>query len=68
MNESWLETILRKGLRDASLRFADEPKALAQFIVATLEGAMMLARSHADDQRFHAAVRRLLAGLGIEAS
>ncbi len=67
MNENWLEIILRKGLRDASLRFDDEPKALAQFIVATLEGAMMLARSHADDQRFHAAIRRLLAGLGIEA-
>ncbi len=65
MNETWLEAVLRKGLDDASLRFADEPRSLAQFIVAALEGAMMLARSHADDARFHAAERRLLASLGI---
>ena len=65
MNETWLEAILRKGLGDGSLRFADEPQPLAQFIVAALEGAMMLARSHADENRFHAAERRLLASLGI---
>ena len=65
MNETWLETVLRKGLSDASLSFADEPRPLAQFIVAALEGAMMLARSHADDARFHAAERRLLTSLGI---
>lgn len=65
MNESWLEAVLREGLSDASLRFADEPRSLAQFIVASLEGAMMLARSHADESRFHAAERRLLASLGI---
>lgn len=67
MNENWLEAILRKGLVDGSLRFDENPKALSQFLVAALEGAMMLARSHADDQRFHAAVRRLLAGIGIAA-
>jgi TetR/AcrR family transcriptional regulator, transcriptional repressor for nem operon len=65
MNETWLEALLRDGLTDRSLRFDEEPRALAQFIVAALEGAMMLARSHADDARFHACVRRLLAGLGI---
>lgn len=65
MNETWLEAILRKGLSDGSLRFADEPQPLAQFIVAALEGAMMLARSHADENRFHAAERRLLTSLGI---
>lgn len=65
MNETWLEAVLRNGLRDQSLRFDEEPRALAQFIVAALEGAMMLARSHDDDGRFHASVRRLLAGLGI---
>jgi len=65
MNETWLETVLRNGLQDQSLRFDEEPRALAQFIVAALEGAMMLARSHADDGRFQASVRRLLSGLGI---
>lgn len=63
MNEMWLEGVLHGGLADGSLSFTEEPKALAQFIVAALEGAMMLARSHADDQRFHAAARRLLGGL-----
>lgn len=64
MNESWLEDVLHQGLDDSSLQFSGEPKALAQFIVATLEGAMMLARSHADEGRFHAARHRLLASLG----
>jgi TetR/AcrR family transcriptional repressor of nem operon len=65
MNEAWLETVLREGLADTSLSFADEPGALAQFMVATLEGAMMLARSHADEARFQTAERRLLSVLGI---
>jgi TetR/AcrR family transcriptional regulator, transcriptional repressor for nem operon len=65
MNELWLEAVLRDGLSDGSLRFTDEPRELAQYIVATLEGAMMMARSHADDGRFHAASRRLLAGVGV---
>lgn len=64
LNEAWLETVLRKGLEDQSLHFDEDPRALARFIVASLEGAMMLARSHADDERFHACSRRLLASLG----
>ena len=68
MNETWLEAMLHQGLREECLRFDEDPKPLAQFIVATLEGAMMLGRSHADDQRFHAAVQRLLSGIGVRAA
>jgi TetR/AcrR family transcriptional repressor of nem operon len=67
MNENWLEAILQKGQSDGTVRFDEDPRVLAQFIVATLEGAMMLARSHADAGRLDAAVRRLLSGLGIKA-
>jgi hypothetical protein len=37
---------------------------MAQFLIASLEGAMMLARSHGGMARFDAATRRLLAELG----
>ena len=41
------------------------PREHAQFIVAALEGAMMLARSHGAERRFQTAARRLLADMGI---
>jgi TetR/AcrR family transcriptional repressor of nem operon len=65
MNEVWLEAVLRLGLQDGSLHFEDEPGPLAQYMVAALEGAMMLARSHADDRRFASAACRLLAAVGV---
>jgi hypothetical protein len=37
---------------------------MAQFLIGSLEGAMMLARSHGGMARFDAASRRLLAELG----
>jgi TetR/AcrR family transcriptional repressor of nem operon len=65
MNEIWLENILERGRRDGTLRFQDTARDLAQFLVASLEGAMMLARSHGAERRFHAAAKRLLADIGI---
>lgn len=65
LNEQWLEKILDQGRRDGSLRFEGPSRDMAQFLVASLEGAMMLARSHGAEQRFHAAAARLLAELGI---
>lgn len=65
MNEIWLEQALEQGRRDDTLHFRGPARELAQFLVASLEGAMMLARSHGADQRFHVAAKRLLADLGI---
>jgi TetR/AcrR family transcriptional repressor of nem operon len=65
LNEQWLAGVLQKGRSDGSLRFDGEPRELAEFLLASLEGAMMLARSHGADERFHTAAKRLLANLGI---
>lgn len=65
LNEVWLEKILEQGRREATLHFQDSARELAQFLVAALEGAMMLARSHGSKQRFDVAAKRLLADLGI---
>jgi TetR/AcrR family transcriptional repressor of nem operon len=68
LNERWLTGVLELGRTGGSLRFEGEPRELAQFLVASLEGAMMLARSHGADDRFHTAAKRLLSNLGLEPS
>ncbi|MFN0192649.1 MAG: TetR/AcrR family transcriptional regulator [Aestuariivirga sp.] len=65
LNERWLAAVLEQGRKDGSLRFEGEPRELAEFLVASLEGAMMLARSHGADDRFHAAAKRLLADIEV---
>ena len=65
LNELWLEGVLEQGKRKGTLHYHDSARDLAQFLVASLEGAMMLARSHGAEQRFHAVAKRLLADLGI---
>jgi TetR/AcrR family transcriptional regulator, transcriptional repressor for nem operon len=65
LNELWLGKVLEQGGKDGSLVFDGSSRDMAQFLVASLEGAMMLARSHGSNQRFHDAARRLLADLGI---
>ena len=65
LNEHWLEKVLDEGRRHGALRFRESSCELAQFLVASLEGAMMLARSHGSEQRFHTAAKRLLAEIGV---
>ena len=61
--ETWLETILEQGRRDGQFSFDEPAREVAQFAIATLEGAMILARSHGAHDRFHTAARRLILGL-----
>ena len=61
--EVWLEAVLEKGRRDGEFSFDEPAREVAQFAISTLEGAMILARSHGAQSRFHTAARRLLAGL-----
>lgn len=61
--ETWLEAVLEKGRRDGGFRFDEPPREVAQFVISTLEGAMMLARSHGSPDRFRTAARRLVTGL-----
>jgi TetR/AcrR family transcriptional repressor of nem operon len=63
-NDRWLAAVLEQGRAAGALRFSGSAAEMAQFLIASLEGAMMLARSHGGMARFDAATRRLLAELG----
>jgi len=63
-NERWLADQLRAGLRAGSLRVSGEPRQVARVLLSSLEGAMLLARSCGEPERFDLAAQRLLADLG----
>ena len=63
-NDVWLAAVLEDGRRQGALKFSGSSAEMAQFLIGSLEGAMMLARSHGGMARFDAASRRLLAELG----
>jgi TetR/AcrR family transcriptional repressor of nem operon len=62
-NEEWLVAVLDAGRKAGTLRFAGEPAVVAQALVGSLEGAMLLARSYGDVGRFEAVADRLIAEL-----
>jgi len=62
-NQTWLADILRRGQAGRSLSFQGNPDDVAQGILSTLEGAMLVARPYGDLERFEAAARQLLVGL-----
>jgi TetR/AcrR family transcriptional regulator, transcriptional repressor for nem operon len=62
-NETWLAAALQEGREDGSLQFTGDPRDAARMIVSGLEGAMLIARSYGDINRFRAAADSLLAGL-----
>lgn len=60
-NEAWLCGVLEHGIRTEHLTLRSTPSDTARLVIATLEGAMMLARSYGDAARFERAGQRLLA-------
>jgi TetR/AcrR family transcriptional repressor of nem operon len=62
-NERWLARVLEEGRKAGQLAFKGAPVELARMIVASLEGAMMLARSYGEPPRFDAAAERVIAEL-----
>jgi TetR/AcrR family transcriptional regulator, transcriptional repressor for nem operon len=64
-NERWLIAALTDGQAKGKLRFTGSAREVAQHVVGSLEGAMMLARSYDDVTRFESTAERLLAGLGV---
>jgi TetR/AcrR family transcriptional regulator, transcriptional repressor for nem operon len=62
-NEGWLARVLDEGRKAGQLTFKGTPVELARMIVASLEGAMMLARSYGEPPRFDAAAERVIAEL-----
>jgi len=64
VHEAWVAGVLEAGRRGRKFRFAGAPLARARLIVALLEGALLLARSHDDPQRFKQARAQVFAWLG----
>ena len=62
-NEEWLTRVLEAGRKAGTLRFEGPPAVVAQSLVGSLEGAMMLARSYGEVARFEAVAERLIAEL-----
>ncbi len=62
-NRHWLSDVLAEGRADRSLRFTGPREDVAQSILSTLEGAMLVARPYGDLARFDATARQLLANL-----
>jgi TetR/AcrR family transcriptional repressor of nem operon len=65
-NEGWLGRVLTQGRKVGSLSFEGSVKDQAQFVFATLEGAMLAARALGDESRFERSTARLLAVLSAE--
>ncbi len=64
-NETWLIAVLEDGRATACLNFTGKPNERAHCMLGSLEGAMILARSYGQTERFDASAGRLLADLGI---
>lgn len=64
--EVWLERVLTDGRRAGSLDFEGNAIEEARSFLASLEGAILVARTYQDPARFDSAKRRLLAKLRAE--
>ena len=62
-NQTWLVHVLDEGLQDRTLAFSGSKEDVAQTILVTLEGAMLVARPYGDLGRFTAASQQLILGL-----
>jgi TetR/AcrR family transcriptional repressor of nem operon len=62
-NQKWLADVLAQGQADGTLSFTGPIDDIAQSILSTLEGAMLVARPYGDLARFNSTARRLLVSL-----
>ena len=60
-NETWLAGVIDQGREDGTLQLEGSTREVAQMILGTLEGAMLVARTYRDPDRFASSARRLLA-------
>jgi TetR/AcrR family transcriptional repressor of nem operon len=61
LNERWLAGVLEEGRSSGLLQFAGEPEVEARLLVASLEGALLVARSYGDVERYRELAGKLLA-------
>lgn len=62
-NQRWLSDALHQGQAEHTLAFSGPADEVAQSILSTLEGAMLVARPYGDLGKFNATTRRLFSGL-----
>jgi TetR/AcrR family transcriptional regulator, transcriptional repressor for nem operon len=62
-NQRWLADVLAQGRSAETLAFTGPADEVAQGILSTLEGAMLVARPYGDLTRFNSAAHQLLASL-----
>lgn len=62
-NQRWLSDALQQGQAENTLAFSGPADEVAQSILSTLEGAMLVARPYGDLGKFNATTRRLFSGL-----
>lgn len=65
-SETWLEGVLDEGKSSGTLRNDTSSHDQAQMILSTLEGAMLVARSYHDPERFRVVARHLVSALSAE--
>jgi TetR/AcrR family transcriptional regulator, transcriptional repressor for nem operon len=64
-NEAWLARHLDEGRTTGGFHYEGSPVEMARMLTAGLEGAMLLARSFEEPERFTATAERLLVELGV---
>jgi TetR/AcrR family transcriptional repressor of nem operon len=62
-NESWLGGVIEAGRRSGELRFHGSAADTGRMLLGALEGAMLVARTYGDVERFTSAARAVLTAL-----
>jgi TetR/AcrR family transcriptional regulator, transcriptional repressor for nem operon len=62
-NQRWLAGVLDQGQMEKTLAFSESADEVAQSILSTLEGAMLVARPYGDLSKFDTTARKLLSDL-----
>lgn len=62
-NQRWLADVLSQGQADGTLSFSGSADDVAQGVLSTLEGAMLVARPYGDVRKFNSTAHRLLDSL-----
>lgn len=62
-NEAWLAALLSRGRDEGTIAFAGTPDEVAEFVMSSLQGAMLVARALDDTSRFRTAAGALVRGL-----
>jgi TetR/AcrR family transcriptional regulator, transcriptional repressor for nem operon len=67
-NEQWLVAVLNQGRATGHFQFSGNALDVARLLVGSLEGAMLVARTFGDPERFQSIAARLLDGLSATES